>query len=100
MAVKPPTPQGISALLRKAGFARAEVSAIRIPRSGYLVRRRAIDAVEVEHRTALSGQHRARLAMLAKYEAALTAKGWAVRYPPHDSVLVVTAPESTEGETR
>ncbi len=103
MNTKPPTPQGISALLRKAGFERSESRATRIKgwresSEGYYVTGYR-DEVTVRHRTGFgcgpaAGERRRD--MLAKYAEAIRAAGWTVTGPADESILqelTVTAGE-------
>jgi hypothetical protein len=90
MMTKPPTPQGISALLRKEGFTKSESSATAVKgwrnRSrGYRVSRAYGEdgAVHVEHETGLfrigdADRERA-MRELERYAEVLTAHGYAVR---------------------
>ena len=76
---KTPTPQGISALLRKAGFTRAEYRKSWVARSGYQARKATRgDGVSVEHVFLLRQSADARHAALAKYAEAIAADGWHV----------------------
>jgi hypothetical protein len=104
---KNPTPQGISALLRKAGFDRAEV--IRGGRrhgentAGYHVHAMAGE-VRVNHwpatvlptaRTTKFAQEERRqtLEMLDRYAEAIQAAGWTVTKVRAFTMLAVTAPK-------
>lgn len=96
MTPKHPTPQGISALLRKAGFDRAVIS-IRGGNSGYKVEkcRARTDAVKVRRYFYLGGMPDARYReMLRKYAAAIEAAGYQTEAGTYH--LVVTSPK--EGE--
>lgn len=104
---KTPTPQGISALLRKAGFERAEV--IRKGRhhgentAGYRVHK-APGEVRVNHWPATvpptarttefaAEERRQTLEMLGRYAEAIEAAGWTVTRVRAFTMLAVTAPE-------
>lgn len=104
MPSKPPTPQGISALLRKAGFTKSVSSSTRVRgfgdrSAGYVVSRgREKGTVEVAYatgtfRTGPDIDARAK-AKEDDYKRALTAAGWDVQ--PSTSIyggLTVTARE-------
>jgi hypothetical protein len=100
-----PTPQAISALLRKAGFEKSESSGSKGWRNyseGYKVNGPFDEAVEVRHMTGLdrgeNGRKR-RAEMLARYAAAITEAGWAIAADDdRDYVLIVTTPPSGSGE--
>jgi hypothetical protein len=97
----PPTPQAISALLRKAGFERSVSRATRIKgwresSAGYYVTGYK-DEVNVRHMLGFSRDEEARDRMLARYAEAIRAAGWQVTGPtPVGRELVVTAPPSGE----
>lgn len=103
--MKPPTPQGISALLARAGYARSErkasmIKGLREHTDGFLVvKSDTIEgAVEVEHITSSINRHmpeERREKMLTAYTETLTAAGWAVRLGEHTFVdyLIVTTPK-------
>lgn len=102
VTAKTPTPQAISALLRKAGFERSVSSATRIKgwhdySAGYMARGYGADSVEVRHMTGFDRGERAARArgeMLGRYADAITAAGWAVERTDYDQ-LIVTAPEES-----
>ena len=96
---KPPTPQGISALLKRAGFERSESSATRIKgwrksSEGYSASKWDDDgSVEVTwHRGLLSPSEadEERPRMLVAYTETITAAGYSVRLQSNDR-LIVTA---------
>lgn len=91
MNAKPPTPQAISALLRKAGYARSEVTPGRVRWDGTRVRSakrsagyRVIKGNHGEVRVSYSGgdvvspnaSAKQRDALLADYARAICAAGW------------------------
>lgn len=91
MAAEPPTAQGVSAILRAAGYARSETSSGRTrgqrrDSEGYQVRKQSGDrGVCVEHepggfslRIGPNAAER-RDKKLAEYAETLRARGWAVR---------------------
>lgn len=83
-----PTPQGISALLRKAGFSRSEASGRFWRSSGYRVGKSYTDSttVHVEYVTSSGGPPPGqREAWLGKYAAAIRAAGWTVTGPEPDA---------------
>jgi hypothetical protein len=89
---KSPTPQGISALLRKAGHVRA-VSKLRGGVSGYSVSRYgAGPEVEVRYSSVSMGtsMHYRRV-KLTEYAKAIDAAGYAVEMRPEFPRLIVTA---------
>jgi hypothetical protein len=94
----PPTPQAISALLRKAGFERSQSRATRIKgwresTTGYHVTGYG-DEVNVSHRLGFARDEEARDRMLAKYADAIRAAGWQVSGPTAvGRELIVTAQE-------
>lgn len=105
---KPPTAQSISALLRKAGFERS-VETKDGDTKGFSVHRVAVEVpkgcsvVFVHYRPAPScwDDVIAAMAMLGRYETAVTAAGWPVELTsyagsPDVFHLTVTAPK-TEG---
>jgi hypothetical protein len=90
MTAKPPTPQAVSALLKRAGFKRSERQ-IGGFGDGFVAEKdwTAKGAVRVGHRFwSLRGGDRG--PWLAKYAEAITAAGWAVEAGERE--LVVTAP--------
>lgn len=103
MTTKPPSPQGISALLRKAGFGRSTFSpgrmGLRRYSPGYLVTAGYPESmVEVCHR---GGDEAECERMLAAYAEAVRAAGWCAAWSKRRTtrpVLIVTAPKITEGE--
>ena len=101
MTTKPPTPQGISALLRRAGFDRSVSRATRIKgwresSEGYMVTGYR-DEVTVRHMAGFGrgpNADRRKRDMLAKYAEAIRAEGWAVAEPAEGDILqdlIVTA---------
>jgi hypothetical protein len=91
---KAPTPQGISALLRKAGFDRAEYKKNWIAKAGYRATKAVRgEGVEVRHDFLLRQSSDARRAMLARYAEAITAGGWSVEVREYD--LIVPAEAAT-----
>jgi hypothetical protein len=91
---KTPTPQGISALLRRAGFTRA-ISKLRGGVSGYSVSKVGFYAVEIRYSSVtMSTSNEYRYACLDRYAKAITEAGYAVEIaaagPPR---LIVTAKE-------
>lgn len=79
-----PTPQGISALLRKAGFSRSQRAGHSWYSPGYQVRKSAADstAVYVEHAGGSGGMSREqRMAWAVKYAEVIRAAGWTVTGP-------------------
>jgi hypothetical protein len=100
MTAKPPTPQGISALLKRAGFERSVSSATRIKgwrnySEGYSVTGYR-DEVNVRHHTGYargSGAAERRDTALAQYAEAIRAAGWHVTGPEHDELTVTAAGE-------
>jgi hypothetical protein len=108
---KPPTPQAISALLRKAGFSRSTSSTTGIKgwhnySSGYVVKHGdEAGVVWVSYRDGsfrATDETRARgTAALGDFEAAIVAAGFAVSHGTRMwDDLIVTAPADTEGEGR
>lgn len=100
---KPPTAQGVSALLRKAGFERSVSSATRIRgwhdrSSGFMVTgyggEVTVTYVSSLFRRADQGHI---VAALNTYAEAIRAKGWEVAGPDGMNQLTVTA--KTEGES-
>jgi uncharacterized glyoxalase superfamily metalloenzyme YdcJ len=87
---KPPTPQGISALLRKAGFERAAIS-IRGGNSGFKVEkcRARAGAVKVRAYFLIRMSDQAYGAMLRRYRDAIEAAGYSTEVGTYH--LVVTA---------
>lgn len=93
MNTKQPTPQAISALLRKAGFTRALNSfAMRPEDAGFLVLGKVgpPGGLTVEH---VSYRGTGHLAELNRYSAVLTSAGYRCEHSSTNS-LVVTAQES------
>lgn len=93
MTLKPPTPQGISALLRKAGFDRASVDRFTLTAGFFVMTSRADPGggVRVGYRAAHVGSQTAatRSDLLAKYTEAIKAAGWNVEAGEYE--LTVTA---------
>jgi hypothetical protein len=100
---KTPTPQGISALLRKAGFERSESSATRI--RGYRRRSEGYSAakwddygsVEVRYHRGMQlpdEADRIRPGMLAAYTEAIRAAGYSVTIKLGDHLIVTAKPAS------
>jgi hypothetical protein len=104
VSTKPPTPQGISRLLAKAGFARAEGNSLSTGVSGYRVMKSPKDdgfvIVRYEAWSARAGRDGAVSKALERYARAIRSAGWIVTRDDHGFTprLIVTAPESTEGE--
>jgi hypothetical protein len=110
---KPPTPQGISALLRKAGYARSELIPGRIAwdgrrirsslrTAGYMVIKGADGEVLVSYKTGRvvnpDAEAKRRAGLLADYARALRAVGWAAAVSEPDEWaprVVVTAREES-----
>jgi hypothetical protein len=93
---KPPTPQAVSAPLRKAGFTRA-VTAIRGGCSGFVVTAdRARDgSVRVRYRSwSMGAVDQGAREWITRYAKAITGAGWTVDAGTYE--LVVTAPEPAE----
>ena len=98
------TPQGISALLARAGYARSQrkpsmIKGLREHTDGFLVVRsdRCEGAVEVDHVTSTINRHmpeERREKMLTAYTETLTAAGWTVEKHEDTFVdfLLVTTP--------
>ena len=106
MTAKPPTPQGISALLRKAGFERSESSATRIKgwrsySEGYSVAKwDDYGTVDVRwHRGLLTPTEaaEARPRVLGDYIEAIRAAGYSVSLLNGDHLIVTSAPATEEG---
>lgn len=77
MTTKPPTPQGISALLKRAGFAKAVASRYSITYAGYHVRK-ALGfpaAVQVNYWGLRNGTVKQENEMLLRYVKAITSAG-------------------------
>jgi hypothetical protein len=100
LAVKAPSTQGISALLKKAGFKRSEshttaVKGWRDRTEGYAVRKGYPEGVSVDHVTSdfrYTDATRERITrMLGKYTEAIEAAGWHVEETPRG--LIVTRRE-------
>lgn len=92
---KPPTPQGISALLRKAGFTRSIPSGQYWRHPGFIVRKDWADdhAVRVDYFNASGGVTQAHTdARLREYTKAITDAGWHVESGVYGA-LIVTAGE-------
>lgn len=92
MTTKAPTPQAISALLKRAGFTRALNSfAVRPEDAGFLVLGKVgpPGGLTVEHVSYRGAGH---LAELHRYSAALTAAGYRCEHSSTNS-LIVTAGE-------
>jgi hypothetical protein len=91
---KTPTPQGISALLRKAGNTRA-ISKLRGGVSGYSVSKYgAGPEVEVRYSSVTMGTSmQYRCAKLTEYAKAIDCAGYAVEMRPEFPRLIVTAKE-------
>ena len=90
MSAKQPTPQGISALLRKAGFEKAVIS-IRGGNSGYKVEKCRVreNAVKVRAYFQLRMSDDSYRAMIARYAAAIEKAGFQTERGTYH--LVVTA---------
>ncbi|HLK77209.1 MAG TPA: hypothetical protein VKU77_26605 [Streptosporangiaceae bacterium] len=99
MTARNPTPQGISALLRRAGFTRS-VERTRDGCSGFVVTRHPASehAVHVRHSFFLMNADRdgnRRKAKLAAYAKTITEAGWTVEAGEHE-LIVTAAPEQEE----
>jgi hypothetical protein len=94
---KPPTPQGISRLLKSARFDRSEVAGPGSTRvSGYVVElsHAPADSVRVRYHSLLAlGSSARREQMLAAYAKTITEAGWQVKAGPHE--LIVMAPKES-----
>jgi hypothetical protein len=107
-ATPTPTPQGISALLRKAGFEKSTSSATRIKgwrnhSEGYSVSGQVLGSVRVEHKTGFDrGPNAAkrREEMLGEYAGFLTAAGYHVERDELWPALNVTALAAEDGDPR
>lgn len=95
MTVKQPTPQGISALLKRAGFTRSEPDGRNGRCSGFLVSSRSSgDGARVRHyfRTMAGRDSSSQPQIVAAYAEAIRAAGWAVEAKGWE--LAVTAPQT------
>jgi hypothetical protein len=103
MAPKPPTPQGISRLLKDAGFTRALIARFTLT-SGYHVTadRRRTGAVRVEWKAAQINGATAALRdyYLVRYARAVTAAGWSVNPGEYELVVTAAAPVAAGTEDR
>lgn len=97
MTPHPPTPQGISALLKRAGFTKS----VRTPRmgssSGYQVAKDYgnLNGVAVRHITwSMNPPENIVSEWLSKYADAISAAGYAVTRPEDRDILIVTAKET------
>lgn len=108
MAAKPPTAQGVSAVLRKAGHERSETHTTAVKgwhnhTEGYRVRNwgEGEGEVRVEHETSdfSPGVNAAsrRDSKLAEYTEALEAKGWAVRRLETGTPCLLVTMKAEEG---
>jgi hypothetical protein len=113
MATKPPTPQAISALLRKAGYARSELIPGRIAwdgrrirsslrTAGYRVIKGADGEVLVSYEIGRvvnpDAEAKRRVILLADYARALCAGGWQATVSEPDERkprVIVAAPEES-----
>ena len=96
MATKAPTPQGISALLRKAGFTRSQESGQYWRHPGYIVRKdwAADGTVRVQYFNSSGASSKAQVdARLRKYTEAITAAGYHVQSGVHGDLIVTAAGE-------
>ena len=99
MITKEPTPQGISALLKRAGFERSTSSPSRIKgwrnyTAGYQVNARYPSGAEVTHRVGFDRGPRAdaeRARMLAAYATVIREAGWHVVTSGSRPCLIVSA---------
>lgn len=99
MTPKPPTPQGISALLKRAGFKRSERQ-IGGFGNGFVAEKihGRDDAIRVRHRFwSMRANRDDALPHLAAYSVAIEAAGWAVEFGSWE--LIVTA-KTTPGTER
>jgi hypothetical protein len=90
MSTSKPTPQGISALLRKAGFDRAVFDRFTLT-SGFRVTKdhRRDGTVRVDYRVAIRMPENAVRDLLAAYAKTITEAGWTVEAGTYE--LIVTA---------
>lgn len=95
---KTPTPQGISRLLKDAGFTRSKTEGRSGRCSGFLVNanRGSEGGVRVRYYSRLTGADRdsIRRVRLAEYAEAIRAAGWAVGVQGWE--LIVTAPKTED----
>jgi hypothetical protein len=95
MSTSNPTPQGISALLKRAGHNRAEWDHNMVKKSGYQVmkdwRGTAKVRVIVRYASLLRSEAPAARDALGRYAATITEAGWAVQDDGRE--LIVTAKE-------
>ncbi len=95
-----PTPQGISALLKRAGFTRSEPMERSGRNSGFLVNRDHGHGgtVRVRHYFRMMGADQdgsIRKEKLAAYTKTITEAGWAVEAGEHE-LIVTAAPEQED----
>jgi hypothetical protein len=96
MTAKPPTQQGISALLEEAGHARSSVSRRRVNAPGWDVFARRCDvAVRHLHFNRALGAKEA-WPHLEDYAATIEAAGWIVRRGESAGLLIVAGPSSAD----
>lgn len=103
---KPPTPQGISSLLKRAGFARSEKRSTRIKgwtesSQGYRVTRYREDGVAVHHEPGFARGAAAQVReheKLTAYAKAIEEAGWKVQRDQvgFSTSLIVTAQPAEE----
>lgn len=97
--VKQPTPQGISALLKRAGHTRAQATGRAWGAAGYQSRQDWTGPgvrVTYHHPSGRVGPEHVS-AMLAKYKTAIRDAGWRVETGV-GQVLIVSAAETTDSE--
>lgn len=95
MTTKPPSPQGISALLGRAGFQRSKSTGRGGYSSGFAVSKSygTEGGVRVRYITwSMGASQESRLARLAEFVPVIEAAGWSVRYADRIAELIVTAP--------
>ena len=92
MTLKPPTPQGVSALLERAGFERGVSRPEELAADGYaVIPNRPDDGIVLVN---WWGADAERGGMLRCYTEAIEAGGYRVRRQGDDSYLIVTAKEA------
>lgn len=95
MTPRPPTPQAISALLKRAGFERAQVQRFTLTSGFRVTKSRAHpDAVRVEYLTGPREHESFRPGRLAAYAETITDDGWTVETGEYE--LTVTAGKAGE----
>jgi hypothetical protein len=95
-AMKPPSPQGISAALRKAGFERSKSEGRNGWSSGFEVsKNHETGAVHVRHYFSTATPSGRRKSVLDRYAKTLTKAGWSVE-AVEDWELIVTSPKTED----